>query len=176
MWGCKTSVVVTPPNARCLSLSPVETKAKQPQMLGKYHTPTHGEEKRVLEREKNRMETKARGSHDHQNKAGAFFMATLVMWAVSVFFEILFNKRAELAWILSGFCFYQSANWVVRNWVSRDPLFVNTCVSLLHSSITSASGSPILFLSFFMSFHWCLCLIYSSNIHPTCMFYMESAN
>ncbi|KAG5525061.1 hypothetical protein RHGRI_031669 [Rhododendron griersonianum] len=90
------------------------------------------------------METKARGSHDHQNKAGAFFMATLAMWAVSVFFEILFNKRAELAWILSGFCFYQSANWVVRNWVSRDPLFVNTCVSLLHSSITSASVVLIL--------------------------------
>ncbi|KAH7835133.1 hypothetical protein Vadar_023158 [Vaccinium darrowii] len=86
----------------------------------------------------------ARASHDHQNKAGAFFMATLVMWAVSVFFEILFNKRTELVWILSGFCFYQLANWVVRNWVSRDPLCVNTCVSLFHSSITSASVVLIL--------------------------------
>ncbi|KAK3003442.1 hypothetical protein RJ639_020043 [Escallonia herrerae] len=85
----------------------------------------------------------ARGSHnsgDHHNKAGAFFTATLVMWAVSVFFEILFNRRAELVSVLAGFGFYQLANWVVRYRVSRDPLFVNTCVSLLHSSVTSASG------------------------------------
>ncbi|XP_057486701.1 uncharacterized protein LOC130786241 [Actinidia eriantha] len=81
----------------------------------------------------------ARASHDHESKAGAFFMATLVMWAVSIFFEILFNRRTELVWVVAGFCFYQSANWVIRNWVSRDPLFVNTCVSLLHSSVTSAS-------------------------------------
>ncbi|CAK9164483.1 unnamed protein product [Ilex paraguariensis] len=78
-------------------------------------------------------------SHDKENKAGMFFMATLVMWGVSVFFEILFNKRIELVSILAGFCFYQFSNWVIRNWVSRDPLFVNTCVSLLHSSITSTS-------------------------------------
>ncbi|KAK2979064.1 hypothetical protein RJ640_026014 [Escallonia rubra] len=84
----------------------------------------------------------ARVSHnsgDHHNKAGAFFTATLVMWAVSVFFEILFNRRAELVSVLAGFGFYQLANWVVRYRVSRDPLFVNTCVSLLHSSVTSAS-------------------------------------
>ncbi|KAA8538459.1 hypothetical protein F0562_027995 [Nyssa sinensis] len=81
----------------------------------------------------------ARSSHGKQNNAGAFFMATLVMWSVSVFFEILFNKRTELVSIVAGFCFYQLANWVIRNWVSRDPLFVNTCVSLLHSSITSSS-------------------------------------
>ncbi|XP_059631258.1 uncharacterized protein LOC132274107 [Cornus florida] len=81
----------------------------------------------------------ARGKQDHQNKAGAFFMATLVMWSVSVFFEILFNRRTELVTVLAGFCFFQSANWVIRNWISRDPLFVNTCVSLLHSSVTSAS-------------------------------------
>lgn len=66
-------------------------------------------------------------------------MATLVMWGVSVFFEILFNKRRELISVVAGYGFYQLANWVVRNWVSRDPLFVNTSVSLLHSSITSAS-------------------------------------
>lgn len=86
----------------------------------------------------------ARRGQDNENKAGAFFMATLVMWGVSVFFEILFNKRTELVPILAGFCFFQSANWVIRNWVSRDPLFVNTCVSLLHSSITSASVVLIL--------------------------------
>ncbi|XAR55565.1 hypothetical protein NMG60_11035674, partial [Bertholletia excelsa] len=84
------------------------------------------------------------GDRVYQNKAGAFFVATLVMWAVSVFFEILFNKRNELVSVLAGFCFYQSANWVIRNWVSRDPLFVNTSVSLLHSSITSASVVSIL--------------------------------
>ncbi|XP_052190052.1 uncharacterized protein LOC127799873 isoform X1 [Diospyros lotus] len=83
----------------------------------------------------------ARGSNglNQANKAGAFFGATLVMWAVSVFFEILFNRRSELVSVLVGFCFYQSANWTIRNWVSRDPLFVNTSVSLLHSFFTSTS-------------------------------------
>lgn len=75
-----------------------------------------------------------------ESEAGTFFMATLVMWSISVFFEILFNKRSELAPIIIGFVFFQSANVVVRKFVSRDPLFVNTCVSFLHSSITSASG------------------------------------
>ncbi|XP_022875887.1 uncharacterized protein LOC111394352 [Olea europaea var. sylvestris] len=81
---------------------------------------------------------------DMENKAGAFFLATLVMWGVSVFFEISFNKRIELVPILLGFVFFQLANWIVRNFVSRDPVFVNTCVSLLHSSITSASVVIIL--------------------------------
>lgn len=81
---------------------------------------------------------------DMENKAGAFFLATLVMWGVSVFFEIVFNKRIELVPILLGFVFVQFANWVVRKFISRDPLFVNTCVSLLHSSITSASVVIIL--------------------------------
>lgn len=76
-----------------------------------------------------------------KNETGAFFffMATLVMWVVSVFFEILFKRRTELLPLLFGFSFYQFANWVSRNFISRDPLLVNTCVSLLHSSITSAS-------------------------------------
>ncbi|XP_027093926.1 uncharacterized protein [Coffea arabica] len=78
-------------------------------------------------------------ARDQESKAGVFFMATLVMWAVSVLFEIGFNKRSELLPIIGGFLFYQSANWVIRNYLSRDPLFVNTCVSLLHSSITSAT-------------------------------------
>lgn len=77
---------------------------------------------------------------DQESKAGSFFMATLVMWAVSVLFEIVFNKRTELLFIIAGFFFYQFSNWVIRNYLSRDPLFVNTCVSLLHSSITSATG------------------------------------
>ncbi|XP_002285859.1 uncharacterized protein LOC100267707 [Vitis vinifera] len=75
-----------------------------------------------------------------QNKApGAFFLATLLLWMISVLFEIVFNKRRELLSVVGGFCFYQFANWVIRSWVSKDPLLVNTCVSLLHSSITSAS-------------------------------------
>ncbi|KAI3726541.1 hypothetical protein L1987_66339 [Smallanthus sonchifolius] len=68
-----------------------------------------------------------------------FFMATLIMWAVSVFFEILFDNRTELLPLIFGFAFYQIFNWVCRNFISRDPLLVNTCVSLLHSSLTSAS-------------------------------------
>ncbi|KAL3641258.1 hypothetical protein CASFOL_016226 [Castilleja foliolosa] len=78
------------------------------------------------------------GRSKRESKAGAFFMATLVMWTVSVFFEILFNKRSELIPIVLGFIFFQSANVVVRNFIARDPLFVNTCISLLHSSITSS--------------------------------------
>ncbi|KAL1557069.1 alanine--tRNA ligase [Salvia divinorum] len=79
-----------------------------------------------------------------ESEAGAFFIATLVMWSVSVFFEILFNQRSELLPIIIGFAFFQLANAVIRKFVSRDPLFVNTCVSLLHSSITSASVVLIL--------------------------------
>ncbi|XP_068306660.1 uncharacterized protein [Pyrus communis] len=74
-----------------------------------------------------------------EDKAGPFFLATLVLWFVSVLFEILFHRRSELLAVVAGCLFYQLANWVVRSFVSRDPLFVNTSVSLLHSSITSAS-------------------------------------
>ncbi|GLT53161.1 hypothetical protein SLA2020_264510 [Shorea laevis] len=75
----------------------------------------------------------------NENKAGTFFLATLVLWFVSVWFEIVFNKRQELLWVIAGCCFFQTANWVIRFCLSRDPLFVNTSVSLLHSSITSVS-------------------------------------
>ncbi|KAM1225016.1 hypothetical protein ACFX2G_044785 [Malus domestica] len=74
-----------------------------------------------------------------EDKAGPFFLATLLLWFVSVLFEILFHRRSELLAIVAGCFFYQLANWVVLSFVSRDPLFVNTSVSLLHSSITSAS-------------------------------------
>lgn len=84
------------------------------------------------------------GGIDQEAKTGAFFMATLVMWAVSVLFEIFFNKRRELWPIIAGFIFYQSANWAIRKLLSRDPLFVNTLVSLLHSSITSTTVVLIL--------------------------------
>ncbi|XBI20470.1 hypothetical protein VPH35_061760 [Triticum aestivum] len=69
----------------------------------------------------------------------AFFAATLVLWAVSVGFEIGARGRRELAAVAAGFAFFQAANTAVRAAVSRDPLFVNTAVSLLHSSLTSAS-------------------------------------
>ncbi|KAG8078604.1 hypothetical protein GUJ93_ZPchr0007g5196 [Zizania palustris] len=71
--------------------------------------------------------------------ASAFFAATLVLWAVSVGFEIGARGRRELAPVAAGFAFFQAANSAVRATVSRDPLLVNTAVSLLHSSLTSAS-------------------------------------
>uniref|UniRef100_A0A0D9V8B6 TLC domain-containing protein n=1 Tax=Leersia perrieri TaxID=77586 RepID=A0A0D9V8B6_9ORYZ len=71
--------------------------------------------------------------------ASVFFAATLVLWAVSVGFEIGARGRRELAPAAAGFAFFQAANAAVRTAVSRDPLFVNTAVSLLHSSLTSAS-------------------------------------
>lgn len=76
-----------------------------------------------------------------KSRAGSFFSATLVLWIVSIWFEILFYRRSELLYVVFGALFYQSANWSVRALVSKDPLFVNTSVSLLHSTITSASGS-----------------------------------
>ncbi|CAD6235740.1 unnamed protein product [Miscanthus lutarioriparius] len=69
----------------------------------------------------------------------AFFAATLVLLAVSVGFEIGVRGRRELAPVAAGFAFFQAANAAVRGSVSRDPLFVNTAVSLLHSSLTSVS-------------------------------------
>jgi hypothetical protein len=78
--------------------------------------------------------------------ASAFFAATLVLWAVSVGFEIGARGRRELAAVAAGFAFFQAANTAVRAAVSRDPLFVNTAVSLLHSSLTSASGPASLSL------------------------------
>jgi hypothetical protein len=73
----------------------------------------------------------------------AFFAATLVLWAVSVGFEIGVRGRRELAPVAAGFAFFQAANTAVRGSVSRDPLFVNTAVSLLHSSLTSVSGKDL---------------------------------
>lgn len=73
------------------------------------------------------------------SKAAVFFSATLLLWLVSVLFEIAFNKRLELIYIVAGGFFFQFANWIIRAYISRDPLLVNTSVSLLHSIITSAS-------------------------------------
>ncbi|KAL5714545.1 alanine--tRNA ligase [Ranunculus cassubicifolius] len=79
-----------------------------------------------------------------EKNTGAFFVATLVLWFVSVIFEVVFNRRTELLTIVAGCFFYQFSNWIIRFAVSRDPLFVNTSVSLLHSSITSVSVIVIL--------------------------------
>ncbi|KAK2659484.1 hypothetical protein Ddye_006017 [Dipteronia dyeriana] len=86
----------------------------------------------------------ANTNHEQNNKAGIFFSSTLLLWLVSVLFEIVFNNRKELVCIIAGACLYQIANWVIRYLVSRDPLFVNTSVSLLHSTTTSLSVVSIL--------------------------------
>lgn len=86
----------------------------------------------------------AKLSSGGRGDSAAFFWTTLVLWGVSVVFEIVFNKRRELLALLFGFFFYQTANFAIRRYLSRDPLFVNTAVSLLHSSITSASVILIL--------------------------------
>ena len=61
----------------------------------------------------------------------AFFVATLVLWAVSVGFEIGARSRRELVAMAAGFAFFQAA---ITAAVSRDPPFVNTAVSLLTSA------------------------------------------
>ncbi|MCL7023253.1 hypothetical protein MKW94_028759 [Papaver nudicaule] len=74
----------------------------------------------------------------------AFFAATLVLWFGSVIFEIVFNKRVELVYVVAGCFFYQMANLAVRFAVSKDPLVINTSVSLIHSTICSISVVSIL--------------------------------
>ncbi|CAI0393130.1 unnamed protein product [Linum tenue] len=80
----------------------------------------------------------------NDSKIGNFFLATLLLWSVSIGFEILFHHRTELLVVLAGAAFFQIANFAIRSLVSRDPLFVNTSVSLLHSSITSSAVLLIL--------------------------------
>lgn len=96
------------------------------------------EKQKVRKKEKQSKMSRTRAQKE--DKAGPFFLATLVLWFVSVLFEILFHRRSQLLSIVAGCFFYQLANWVVRAFVSRDPLFVNTSVSLLHSTLTSSSG------------------------------------
>lgn len=77
---------------------------------------------------------------NQETNAGTFFMATLAIWVVSVLWEILINNHTQLVPIILGFIFYQSANLLIHKLLpNHNPLFVNTCVSLLHSSTTSAS-------------------------------------
>ncbi|KAK9111522.1 hypothetical protein Scep_019041 [Stephania cephalantha] len=91
------------------------------------------------EREREMARREGQSSRGNNNNSGAFFLATLLLWFVSVAFEIAFNARTELLCVVAGCCFYQMANWVVRYFVTKDPLFVNTAVSLIHSSIASFS-------------------------------------
>ncbi|XP_054799292.1 uncharacterized protein LOC129303796 isoform X2 [Prosopis cineraria] len=86
-----------------------------------------------------------RSTSGDRSKIGGFFFATLLLWLGSVCYCILFNNRIDLLFIIAGSLFYQAANWVVRIFFSRDPLFVNTSVSLLHSTATSASVVFILY-------------------------------
>ncbi|KAJ1388114.1 TRAM/LAG1/CLN8-like proteiny domain [Sesbania bispinosa] len=75
-----------------------------------------------------------------RNKVEAFFLATLILWLASVCFQIVFNNRTELLSLIAGSFFYQTSNCLIRFFSKlRDPLFVNTSVSLLHAAVTSSS-------------------------------------
>ncbi|KAL1309888.1 hypothetical protein HN51_052624 [Arachis hypogaea] len=80
-----------------------------------------------------------------RGKVENFFLGTLILWALSVCFQILFNNRSQLLYVVAGTVFYQGCNSLIRIFFckqthkDRDALFVNTSVSLLHSTITSAS-------------------------------------
>lgn len=77
-----------------------------------------------------------------RNAVEKFFFATLLLWLGSVCFQVLLNQRWELLSVIAGSIFYQTSNSIIRFFFSadKDPLFVNTSVSLLHSLLTSASG------------------------------------
>ncbi|KAJ4747737.1 TLC domain-containing protein 2 [Rhynchospora pubera] len=82
----------------------------------------------------------ARAEQSNNSKVPAFFFgATLFLWAASIAFEIAVNGRRHLTVVAVGVLFFQTANFVIRRFISKDPLLVNTSVSLLHSSLTSAS-------------------------------------
>ncbi|XP_078161165.1 uncharacterized protein LOC144556652 [Carex rostrata] len=83
-------------------------------------------------------------SSSGSNTAAFFFTATLFLWAASIAFVITFNGRCELMVITIGFFFFQTANFVIRRFISEDPLLVNTSVSLLHSPLISATVVYIL--------------------------------
>lgn len=80
-----------------------------------------------------------------RSKVELFFFATLLLWLSSISFQILLTHRTELLYVISGSIFYQTSNSLFRFFFSNstltDPLFVNTSVSLIHSIVTSASGS-----------------------------------
>ncbi|XP_014499853.1 TLC domain-containing protein 2 isoform X1 [Vigna radiata var. radiata] len=82
-----------------------------------------------------------------RNAVEKFFFATLLLWLGSVCFQVLLNQRWELLSVIAGSIFYQTSNSIIRFFFSadKDPLFVNTSVSLLHSLLTSASVIFILF-------------------------------
>ncbi|TKY74268.1 TLC domain-containing protein 2 [Spatholobus suberectus] len=83
-----------------------------------------------------------------RNTVETFFIATLMLWLGSVCFQILSNQRWEFFSVIAGSFFYQTSNCLVRFFffsTHKDPLFVNTSVSLLHSLVTSASVIFILF-------------------------------
>ncbi|KAH9621890.1 hypothetical protein KSS87_019079 [Heliosperma pusillum] len=69
---------------------------------------------------------------------GAVYMLTLLLWAMWLLFQICVDKRARLLTIVSAFVFFQFANLLIRLSVSRDPIFVNTAVSLIHSALSSS--------------------------------------
>ncbi|GLJ21138.1 hypothetical protein SUGI_0386620 [Cryptomeria japonica] len=68
-----------------------------------------------------------------------FFKFTLLLWLLFVILAITRGARTDLWPIIAGCLFYEAANCIVKFCVSKDPLFINTAVSLLHSCITSAS-------------------------------------
>ncbi|KAJ1703220.1 hypothetical protein LUZ63_002999 [Rhynchospora breviuscula] len=82
---------------------------------------------------------RAEESNSNSKITAFFFGATLFLWAASIAFEIAVNGRRQLTVLAVGFLFFQTANSVIRRFISKDPLLVNTSVSLLHSSLTSAS-------------------------------------
>ena len=77
-----------------------------------------------------------------------FFKATLLLWFLSLIVAMKIEGRTNLWPILAGCIFYQTANYAVKVWLSKDPLFINTAVSLLHSTITSISGTFLIKLCF----------------------------
>ena len=105
-----------------------------------------------------------------KSRAGSFFSATLLLWSVSLWFEILFDRRFRLLYVVFGALFYQSANSSIRVLVSKDPLLVNTSVSLLHSIVTSASGSMLLFYYLVVYFSLFLLLFLILFITPLVVF------
>ncbi|OAY58272.1 hypothetical protein MANES_02G163600v8 [Manihot esculenta] len=44
----------------------------------------------------------------------------MILWFVSLWFEILHENRRELLWIIAGTCFFRIANWAAVQFSSPD--------------------------------------------------------
>ncbi|KAK9743484.1 hypothetical protein RND81_03G242500 [Saponaria officinalis] len=69
---------------------------------------------------------------------GWMYTGALLIWGAWIGLEIACDGRTDLITVVASFFLFQTANIILRSFVSTDPVLVNTSVSLLHSSLSSS--------------------------------------